>query len=84
MDSVDKLTVGDAAVAGECCTRTVRRAIRAGQLRATRAYGRILIERSELDRWIAARQLPESANTGGGLPWGIAAAAISALAGVGS
>jgi hypothetical protein len=65
-DSIDRITVAEAGTTAKCSTRTVRRAIAAGNLFSDLAWGRILIDRVELERWIAARQssAPSAARTG--------------------
>jgi excisionase family DNA binding protein len=52
------LTVAEAAARARCSTRTVRRALQAGQLRASQPAGRggkLLIAVNDLDRWLFGR-----------------------------
>ena len=50
-----QVTVTQAGAVADCSGRTIIRAIRDGDLGAQKRAGRILIDRSELDRWIRTR-----------------------------
>ena len=49
------LTIAMAAAQAECSASLVLKAIRNGQLAATRVGRSLLIDADELDRWIATR-----------------------------
>ena len=48
------------AAACQVPQRSVRDAVRRGELTASRAGGKLLVRRSELDRWIEARRVRPS------------------------
>jgi len=54
--SRSKRSKAQAATAAGVGERTIDRAIGAGELAASKTHGRVVIERSELRRWMATRQ----------------------------
>jgi hypothetical protein len=58
-DIINRVTIREGAAEAKCHGRTLRRAIDAGELESELAWGRVLITRAELARWIAARQSRE-------------------------
>lgn len=50
------LSLSQAAAHAGCGERTLMRAIGTGQLDAVKEHGHLLIAKTDLDRWIAARQ----------------------------
>ncbi len=50
-----KITKAQAAAKGDVCERTIDRAIERGKLRAEKFYGRVLIDESDLDAFLAQR-----------------------------
>jgi len=51
--------ISEAASIAGCCGETLRRAVRTGDLPATRLFGRLLVEKADLDKYLTARKRRE-------------------------
>jgi excisionase family DNA binding protein len=48
----ENLTIKQAADMAKCCTKTIRRLIKAGKIQHIKMHGKLFVLRTEIEQWI--------------------------------